>query len=169
MADPQKEVTRFLDGKETKETDIQSQDEDSDEAYYSACESIWTFETKPDKKVLNVDPSSGEIEPLCDLKDSFRQIYRANLKEVQSGSIVFVFEHETKKDAIQMIRRHREVEHLILHCLRQIDSEVEDITLHIKLQDLSQSERKADTTETRMGLCMRTESPSLAETSGYRE
>ncbi|XP_046552614.1 uncharacterized protein LOC124262201 isoform X3 [Haliotis rubra] len=147
MADPQKQITRSKGGKKTKEMHIQFNDEDSDETYNSTCKTEWTCKTKPNKQVLNVDPSSSVMEPLYEIKDSTRRTHHAKLKEVRSGSIVFVFEHETREDAIQMIKRHQEIEHLILHCLRQLDSEVEDITLHIKLQDLSEYERKVDTRE----------------------
>lgn len=53
-------------------------------------------------------------------------------------------------DPSQMIKRHGEVEHLMLHYLRQMDADIEDITFEIELQDLCQYEKKMDKTGKKM-------------------
>ncbi|XP_046560343.1 uncharacterized protein LOC124269370 [Haliotis rubra] len=72
---------------------------------------------------------------LTRFKEDICQKFRAFLRRVSTGSVIFTFHHEHTEDALEMVSKHREVTAMILECLHGIDSTVTDIQIQVQLQD----------------------------------
>ncbi|XP_048242766.1 uncharacterized protein LOC124128465 isoform X2 [Haliotis rufescens] len=65
-----------------------------------------------------------------------------HLTSIHSGSLIFVFGHDTEFKAIQMVARHLEIKKAILLFLHEIGSQVEDINMKPVVQKAKRTARR---------------------------
>ncbi|XP_046581295.1 uncharacterized protein LOC124288792 isoform X2 [Haliotis rubra] len=88
----------------------------------------------PDNPNLEVDNNEASNSEFTRFKENIRNSFRAVLRRVSTGSVIFTFHHGSTEDALEMISKHDEVRAKILECLQGIDSTVKEIQMEVQLQ-----------------------------------
>ncbi|XP_071086327.1 uncharacterized protein [Haliotis cracherodii] len=80
------------------------------------------------------EPSSRDTAVF---KDEMKENFGADLEQTKRGSLIFLFKHKSRGEALNMIIKHRQVKDRILHLLSKLDAEVTDIKMQVKLSQSS--------------------------------
>ncbi|XP_071085377.1 uncharacterized protein [Haliotis cracherodii] len=69
------------------------------------------------------------------LKHMLEDRYRCILKRVRRGSLIFECKHESREDAVKMMKDHEKVKDTILECLHDMDPRVSAIRVDVEYRE----------------------------------
>lgn len=97
------------------------------------CQIVWTCITVPGKQLFRV--GNAFLEKICKMKDIFKP-----LASVEDGSLIFVFEHPTREEAVEMLKKREEIEAILREFIYDIDTSVKQIQITSQLKELNQQD-----------------------------
>ncbi|XP_071078468.1 uncharacterized protein [Haliotis cracherodii] len=100
-------------------------------------ETSWTCIPTPSLS-LNTPKLRGQLGELKERWESRGE----HLTSIRSGSLMFVFGHDTEDEAIQMAARHSEIKKAILLFLHEIGSQVKNIRMEAVVQEAKRTAKK---------------------------
>ncbi|XP_071116426.1 ankyrin repeat and KH domain-containing protein mask-like [Haliotis cracherodii] len=109
---------------------------------FTSCQS-WPHETSwscsPTRNLsLNTPKLRAQLGELKERWESRGE----HLTSIRSGSLIFVFGHDTEDDAIQMAARHSEIKEAILLFLHEIGSQVKNIRMEAVVQEAKRTAKR---------------------------